>query len=185
MIHTQTPNTVWQVEFPANPNLLCLHTRVELTHEMSERFPTSTGAQAWPAKLLDGAGITQVQVLRHHLRIRKDRDAKWDDLLPFLQSSLTSPPQTWQEVTEAQKADRKRTFPLPAHLCSAASKRLVCEGVIEAQAHPLLQRLFSFPGLLLVVLDQEKLQIKRAISFAWDELQPQVEQALSLEDEPS
>ncbi|TNE48541.1 MAG: hypothetical protein EP343_15765 [Deltaproteobacteria bacterium] len=169
------PRTTWIVEQPVNPNLLCLHTRLELTHAMSEKYkgPDQLPDVSWLRSIFALEGLSKVDVLRHHLRLRKEREASWDKILPALQQALGEESgTTFLEAPEEPNEDRKRLYKTP--LSDGANERIVVEGVNEAEPYPWAQEMFAFPGLILTVLDSEGLSLKRGLAFSWEELEPAI-----------
>ncbi len=169
----QPPQTTWILEHPVNPNLLCLHTRLELTHAMSEKYlnPSQLPEESWLRSIFALEGLSKVDVLRHHLRLRKEREASWDKLLPALQQALGEESgTTFLEAPDESNEDRKRDYKTP--LADTVRERIVVEGVNEAEPYPWAQEMFSFPGLILAVLDTDGLSLKRGLAFSWEELEP-------------
>lgn len=164
-------------EAPPNPHLCNYHTSQQLTTAMAEKHLVAHAAASptWITALLALDGLTEVHLLRHHLRLRKAREASWDELrapieaivVERLTSADTRP--TW---IEEEASPRKREFPLPGAFASAEIQAF--EGVDVAQDHPLAKALFALPGVILVTIHKDRLQLKRGGAYRWDALAPQV-----------
>ena len=170
----------WWWETLPNPNLLSLHSRLELTHAMSEKYKGSVlpPDESWLHLLLRIDGIEGVDVLRHHLRLRKQRNLSWEPLLPLLQESLGVRDEHWLKAPPSEEQEqRQRDFdwPMtPAFPVLEDERPLVFEGVDVASEHSLARELFAFPGLVMIRLSPTKLLCKRALPFSWEELQPAI-----------
>lgn len=170
-------------EYPPNPNLLNFHMRQELTVEMSERFDANSSPDVlsmtypWVADILSLKDIHKISLMRHHVRFRKSKDADWSDLFPEIKRIFLQYRNPIDFVQLEKRKDMYRDFPV--NPSCPASGRLVFEGTLEAEAHPLAKKLFSFHGLTVVVCAHDKLSLKRSCAFSWEELLPRIKKMIT------
>lgn len=170
------PSEKWFIETPINPNLLNLHSQIEFTHEMSEKYKTGGGlpSDSWLSSILALENVTQITVLRHHLRLRKTRESSWDSITPQLKEVLGIADEArWNILPEEPTEAKKRRF--STSLCQSTEAKIVIEGVYEAGPYDWSQKMFSFPGIVLAVLEPNEFMLKRGLAFTWAELHPQLD----------
>lgn len=163
--------------FPPNPHLYTVHVDCQLTPEMKERFHTDNKGDApgWVCDLLALDGIQEVDLLRHYVRIRKHKNAEWSVWEGPIDASLRDAWGTWDEVEPEDSPDRL-AFPLPP--CFVREGRVAYEGVKIAEEHELARRLFAVSGIVVVLIADDALWIRRGAVFSWTDLRPAIEAIL-------
>lgn len=168
---------VW--EELANPNLQNVHVPFELTREMKERYtaPASASMPLWVQEMLALEGVTEVDLLRHHIRLRKTPSWEWPELREGIERVLMEEwgPFTW---SQEEPTTRKKSFLVP-HEYEVPWELMAFEGVDAAQDDPLAQACFALPGVILVAYVRGALSIKRGACFAWASLSPELERILA------
>ncbi len=146
---------------------------------MSERYKPGKldYPESWVAAIAEIAGLSQIHLLRHRLRLKKLAEVRWDALVPEIHQTLQN---HWEnilirEVNDAGE-DRRRTFKLPSRYVT--KKRTVFEGVLHARINPIAASLYRFPGITTVIFNGNELIIKRAYCFPWTELEPKINAVL-------
>lgn len=165
-------------EFPPNPNLLNYHTRRQLTLMMSERYTPQSEfyPESWIQDLSRTEGVTNLHLLRHQIRLRKDGTRKWDEIIRTVENKLRL---HWDVRIHmgAVRTDLRRDFHFPSG--NLFPERTVFEGVNQSRAHPLAQMLYEIPGITTLICMGEKVTVKRALHYSWKELGPGIQQVLS------
>lgn len=146
---------------------------------MSERYKPagSNYPESWIAALGEISGLSQIHLLRHKLRLKRNADRSWEDLIPSIERQLAH---HWGniQITNAvnPRENRRKLFDLPEKYHT--KKRVVYEGVLHARTHPMARALYSFPGITTLILQGDILTVKRAYAFSWQELEPKIRDVL-------
>lgn len=159
--------------FPPNPQLYTVHVDRQLTREMKERFRAGMlEVPAWLNPLLALPGIQEVDLLRHYVRIRKDKGVSWCDLQGDVDGILQA---TWGEWEDVVPEDTEERWECPLPQPFVQEGIAAYEGVEAAQSHPLAKSLFALDGVVLVRMANGQLMIRRGLVFSWSILLPQIE----------
>lgn len=170
-------NTILR-EFPPNPHLVNYHTRRQLTAMMSERYTPNSERypEQWIAALADISGLTNIHLMRHKLRLKRNPDIPWENLTPKVEKIL---PEYWDSVKiqpVSNDVDARRDFDLPESLYF--EKREVYEGVHHSKKSELAARLYEIQGITTLVFYRDTVTVKRGYCYPWEEIEPKLQQIL-------
>jgi len=169
-------------EFPPNPHLVNYHTRRQLTTMMSERYtPKSENyPEKWIAALADILGLTNIHLMRHKLRLKRNPDLPWETIAHAIETVLRAYWKAIEIQSAPEDVEAHRDFKLPEKL--HFEDRKVYEGVRHAQQYYLAERLYGIKGITTVVFYRDTLTIKRGYCYQWRELAPQIKKELQVYD---
>ncbi|MCF7805512.1 MAG: NifU N-terminal domain-containing protein [Candidatus Marinimicrobia bacterium] len=165
-------------EFPPNPNLVNYHTRRQMTTMMSERYTPDSDwyPSGWTRKLGAIAGITNIHLMRHKLRLKRNPEMSWDKIIPSVEAVLIG---AWEgiEIKEAPEVvNDRREFELPDGLYF--EKRRVFEGVDHSKKYTPAEKLYEIPGITTLVFYKDQVTVKRGYCYPWEEIEPEVIEVL-------
>lgn len=163
-------------EFPPNPHAVVYHVDDRLTDQIVETYLSAAASpRAWVREALAIPGVRVVSLNAYKVRLQKHKDASWCALLPAFENVLRTglPIGRIDELVETESRHR--------HFCwhGAPFDRKVYEGRLQAQGHPLAAELFLLRGVAEVILDGNRVQVRKCPLVDWRDLAPEVEGLLA------
>jgi hypothetical protein len=158
----------WALSRASNPNVLRIHTSVELTPATIETCPPSSPLHPLD-RLLEISGIRSIDLHRYRARL---------NLLPGNDPSAIARQACELLVREWGPAspewdERAQTFPV-----AYGGPRLVAESLQMAGSQPTLRALFGIPGVVEAILTEGHVRVRLGPMFSWTEIEKDVRRTL-------
>lgn len=145
---------------------------------MSERYTPESDwyPSEWLKALGIVGGITNIHLMRHKLRLKRDPEVSWEKIIPPVEAVLIG---QWGDIVieEApEEIETRREFKLPENLYF--EKRQVYEGVDHSKNFALAEQFYQISGITTLLFYQNSLVVKRGYCYSWEEIEPEVIEAL-------
>lgn len=162
-------------EFPPNPHALIIHTRVALTGHIVETYLRHTpGSPPWVGTALANGSVRVISLNRYKVRVQKHKDRDWHEVLGCVEGALMAGLGILQVCDLVEHESRRRSF------CwhGTPFERRVFEGQQHAAGDPVAGALFDLDGTAEVILDGNKVEVRKGLLFPWAALATSVESTL-------
>ncbi len=163
-------------EFPPNPHALVIHTDDRITDQVVEAYWPGTGSPepAWIRAVLALPGVRALSLNAYKIRLQKHKDASWKDLLGPFEEVLRESLGVAHLMDLVEGESPRRAFAWHGEPLS----RRVFEGKTQAAADPVASRLFDLHGVAEVILDGNRVEVRKCPLRSWRDLSPRIEAAL-------
>jgi len=159
----------WALERAANPQVIRVHTTVELTRATIEKCPPASPPEGLSSLLaVDGVRSVDLHRYRARLNLSPDWDAKT----------------AWERVSWAIEEAWGVPAPLPGEPSPRAfgvayeGTRIVAESPEMAVPDATLAALFQIPGVAEAILEADRVWVRPGRLFSWEDVEDSVRRAL-------
>lgn len=159
----------WALERAANPRVIRVHTRVELTRATIEKCPPASPPEGLRSLLtVDGVRSVDLHRYRARLNLSPGCDAKpaWDGVARAIE-------QAWGAPAPLPGEPAPRAFDVDYE-----GPRIVAESPEMAGLDPTLVALFRVPGVAEVILEAGRVWVRPGRLFSWEDVETSVRRAL-------
>jgi hypothetical protein len=159
----------WALERAPNPQVIRVHTTVELTRATIEKCPPASPPEGLRSLLaVDGVRSVDLHRYRARLNLRPGCEAKaaWEEVARVIETA-------WGAPVPLPDEPQPRTFEI-----AYQGPRIVAESPEMAVAHPTLAALFLVPGVAEAILEAGRLSVRPGRLFPREDVEASVRWAL-------